>query len=149
MIAGIEAPAIDATILLSTKDSEELSVRFVLLGLGYATLTFSMVVYLPVKISSMLSVVLNGKLFKKLEYLKTELVIPLKQRVSCGESGLAPGLCLLWGDWQRELCITPRSFDKLRMTPKNPCPCHVEALEASCFDIFTTYAKVSFKNRDH
>ena len=30
----------------------------------------------------------------------------------------------------RELCITPRSFDKLRMTPQNPRSRHAEALEA-------------------
>lgn len=42
MTAGIEAPANEATTLLSTNDSETLSVA------EYADLTFSMVVYLPV-----------------------------------------------------------------------------------------------------
>jgi len=44
MTAGIEAPAKEATTLLNTKDSEELELSV----MGYATLTFSMVVYLPV-----------------------------------------------------------------------------------------------------
>ena len=61
MTAGIEAPAKEATTLLSTNESVVLSV------MGYATLTFSMVDYLPV-IEAELSLftLLYGKFHAKL-----------------------------------------------------------------------------------
>jgi hypothetical protein len=51
--------------------------------MGYAILTLSMVIYLPVKISSMLFIMLNGRFCEKLEHLRNELVTLLKQRISC------------------------------------------------------------------
>jgi len=61
MTAGIEAPAKEATTLLSTNESVVLSV------MGYATLTFSMVDYLPVIDAELFLVTpLNGKFHAKL-----------------------------------------------------------------------------------
>jgi hypothetical protein len=61
MTAGIEDPAKEAKILLNTSESVALSV------MGYATLTFSMVVYPPLIIYKYSSVtLLYGKFHAKL-----------------------------------------------------------------------------------
>ena len=61
MTAGIEAPAKDATTLFSTNESLVSSV------IGYATLTFSMVFYLPViEAELFLFICLYGKFHAKL-----------------------------------------------------------------------------------
>jgi len=61
MTAGIEAPTIEATTPLSTNESVVLSV------MGYATLTFSMIDYLPVIDAELFLVtLLYGKFHAKL-----------------------------------------------------------------------------------
>lgn len=63
MTAGIEAPAKEAITLLNTNDSEELALSM----MGYATLTFSMVVYPPeIEAETSLPINLYGKFHAKL-----------------------------------------------------------------------------------